>query len=224
MATSSPAASRLPTGPQDTHARVISFDLSDPSAPRVTGQRTVDGGAISTREYADGTVRVVVTTGYPPLDFVQPNRDRTPREATRANKEIVRAAPIDAWLPSLRSDGGAEQPLVDCASVRHPRTASGFGTISLLTFPFDDPDSLSATAVTAAGDLVYSSADRLYVATTDVAAGPIPRDLPTDRHVTRPVRVDADDAGARLRARRHADVVRRVGVVPRPGQGPLVVQ
>jgi Beta propeller domain len=168
-----------PIGPQETRARVISFDLSDPSAPQVTDQRTVDGGAISTREYADGTVRVVVTTGYPPLDFVQPNRDRTPREATRANKEIVRAAPIDAWLPSLRTDGGAEQPLVDCVSVRHPRTASGFGTISLLTFPFDDPGSLSATAVTAAGDLVYSSADRLYVATTDVIARPIPRDLPT---------------------------------------------
>lgn len=168
-----------PIGPQETKARVISFDLSNPSAPQVTGQRTVDGGAISTREYGDGTVRVVVTTGYPPLDFVQPNRDRTPREATRANKEIVRAAPIDAWLPSLRSDGGAERPLVDCASVRHPRTAAGFGTISLLTFPFDDPGSLSATAVTAAGDLVYSSADRLYVATTDVAVGTIPRDLPT---------------------------------------------
>ena len=30
-----------------------------------------------------------------------------------------------------------------------------------------------------AGDLVYSSADRLYVATTDVAVGTIPRDLPT---------------------------------------------
>jgi hypothetical protein len=168
-----------PVGPHETKAHVISFDLSDPSAPQVTDQRTVDGGAISTREYADGTVRVVVTTGYPPLDFVQPNRDRTPREATRTNKEIVRAAPIDAWLPSLRADGGAEQPLVDCASVRHPRTAAGFGTISLLTFPFDDPGSLSATAVTAAGDLVYSSADRLYVATTDVAVGTIPRDLPS---------------------------------------------
>jgi hypothetical protein len=174
-----PGRIALPAGPQDTRARVISLDLSDPSAPQVTGQRTVDGGAISTREYADGTVRVVVTTGFPPLDFVQPNRDRTPREATRANKEIVRATPIDAWLPSLRSDAGAERPLVGCASVRHPRTPSGFGTISLLTFPFDDPGSLSATAVTAAGDLVYSSADRLYVATTDVVVGSIPRDLPT---------------------------------------------
>ena len=138
----------------------------------------MDGGAISTREYADGTVRVVVTTGYPPLDFVQPNQDRTPREAPRANKEIVRSAPVDAWLPSLRTDGGAGRPLVDCASVRHPMKASGFGTISLLTFPLDDPAALSATAVTAAGDLVYSSADRLYVATTDVAAQPLPRDVP----------------------------------------------
>jgi hypothetical protein len=43
---------------------------------------------------------------------------------------------------------------------------SGTGTISVLTFPADDPADFRATAVTASGDLVYSSAHRLYVATT----------------------------------------------------------
>ncbi len=80
----------LPGRPGDTRAHVVSFDLADPAAPTVTDDRVVDGGALSTREYADGTVRVVVTTGFPPLDFVQPNRDRTPAEATRRNRELVR--------------------------------------------------------------------------------------------------------------------------------------
>ncbi len=176
----------LPVPSTETRTHVISFDLGDPSAPVVTDHQVVDGGAISTREYADGTVRVVVTTGYPPLDFVQPNRDRSAREATRANRKIVRAASIDQWLPGIRSAGGERTPLLDCADVRHPRKPSGFGTISVLTFPFDDADHLDATAVTAAGDLVYSSADRLYVATTSGGSMPVPVDEPmtSDRAVT----------------------------------------
>lgn len=166
----------LPVRPVDTRTHVLSVDLSDPASPRFTGHQAIDGGAISTREYADGTVRVVVTTGYPPLDFVQPNRDRTPRQATRLNQEIVRTAPVSAWLPGIRSDGRGERPLVDCSDVRHPKQASGFGTISVLTFPFDDPSSPTATALTAAGDLVYSSATRLYVATTTGGPAPAPVD------------------------------------------------
>jgi hypothetical protein len=165
----------LPFRPPVTHVHLFSVDLADPSAPKITDHRTVDGGAISTREYADGTVRVVVTTGYPSLDFVHPGPDRSAREATRRNKEMVRQAPIGVWLPGLRTADGTTRPLLDCAAVRHPWSASGFGTISLLTFPLEDPAALSATAVTAAGDLAYSSADRLYVATTAVL---IPRPMP----------------------------------------------
>jgi len=177
----------LPYRPPVIHAHLVSVDLSDPSAPRITDHRTIDGGAISTREYADGTVRVVVTTGYPKLEFVHPGPDLSAREATRQNKGIVRGAPIGVWLPALRAVGGEARPLLDCTSVRHPWTASGFGTISLLTFGFDDPAGLSATAVTAAGDLVYSSADRLYVATTEVpVVRPIPLGLPRAEPVAPP--------------------------------------
>ena len=115
----------LPGRPGDTRAHVVSFDLADPAAPTVTDDRVVDGGALSTREYADGTVRVVVTTGFPPLDFVQPNRDRTPAEATRRNRELVRAAGIDDWLPGVRSNGGSEQPLLACS--RGAASLAGLG-------------------------------------------------------------------------------------------------
>ncbi len=156
----------VPGPVQDSRARVIGIDLADPADPRVTSDRSIDGGSVTAREYADGTVRVVVTTGYPPLDFVQPNRDRSAAEATRLNRQVVRQAPIDAWLPGTREGGGAKQPLLGCRDVRHPVKQSGAGTISVLTFPADDPAAYRATAVTASGDLVYSSARRLYVATT----------------------------------------------------------
>ena len=48
-----------------------------------------------------------MTTGTPPLDFVQPNRDRTPMQAIRLNREIVRTASVDAWLPAVRSPTAA---------------------------------------------------------------------------------------------------------------------
>ncbi len=155
-----------PAPPQDLRTRVLGVDIADPASPEVTSDRSIDGSSVSTREYPDGTVRAVVTTRHPTLDFVQPNRDRSDTEATRLNRRIVEQAPIDAWLPGVRDDGGSEHPLLDCSEVRHPLHGSGPGTISVLTFPADDPADATATGVTASGDLVYSSARRLYVATT----------------------------------------------------------
>jgi hypothetical protein len=106
------------------------------------------------------------------LDFLLPNRDRSRKEARRLNRDIVRNAAIEDWLPGLRrGDGTGRHQLLDCTDVRHPRTPSGFGTISTLTRAMgapeglDAPEVMDASGITAAGDLVYSSADRLYVAT-----------------------------------------------------------
>jgi len=71
------AGDLLPPRMQDSRTRLLSVDLADPSAPRVSDDRSVDGSAVSTREYADGTVRVVLRTGYPTLHFVHPDRDHT---------------------------------------------------------------------------------------------------------------------------------------------------
>ena len=81
-------------------------------------------------------------------------------------RDIVRRATIEDFLPGLRrGDGNGRNPAVECTDVRHPRVKSGFGTITTLTLGIDDTQSLDTTAITAAGDLVYSSADRLCVAT-----------------------------------------------------------
>jgi len=160
-----PGTDFVPRQLRDAHARVTTVDLTDAARPRVTSEHSVKGGAVSTRAYPDGSVRVVVTAGYPTFRFVQPGLDLDARVATRMNQDIVRRAPVGAWLPDVRT--GTERQPTDCDDVRHPRRPSGFGTISVLTLDPVDPDRLDVTAVAAAGDLVYSSARRLYVATAE---------------------------------------------------------
>ncbi len=164
--------------PEAGTTRLVAVDVSDRGAPRVTSDQRVDGSLVAAREYGDGTVRVVTDSGLPPFDFVRPHRDRTDKEATRINRGIVRDSTIEDWLPGVRRSEGGRQPVLGCEDVRHPQKPSGFGTITVLTFDGTDPTDLDAVAVTAAGDLVYSSADRLYVATMESSWWePVPLDV-----------------------------------------------
>lgn len=160
------ASGILPWGSEATRTHLTLVDISDPGAPVVETHQRIDGSLVAAREYGDGTVRVVVDTAYPVLDFLLPNRDRSRKEARRLNRDLVRQTAIEDWLPGLRrGDGKGRHPAVDCTDVRHPEVPSGFGTITAMTFDVAAPQELDAQAITAAGDLVYSSADRLYVAT-----------------------------------------------------------
>lgn len=160
------ASGILPWGSEATRTHLTLVDISDPGAPVVETHQRIDGSLVAAREYGDGTVRVVVDTAYPVLDFLLPNRDRSRKQARRLNRDLVRQTAIEDWLPGLRrGDGKGRHPAVDCTDVRHPEVPSGFGTITAMTFDVAAPQELDAQAITAAGDLVYSSADRLYVAT-----------------------------------------------------------
>jgi hypothetical protein len=147
---------------------VTHVDITDPAEPVVRSHQRVDGTLVASREYGDGTVRLVVSTGLPELDFVHPTSKRRLAEARRLNRAIVRATPVETWLPGIRQgDGRGRHRLLDCTSVLHPARSAGFGTLSVLTLPTSAPRSVEATGILAAGDLAYSSADRLYVATLD---------------------------------------------------------
>lgn len=148
--------------PSTTRALVV--DVGDPGTPRIEHDATFDGNLTSARQYGD-VVRLVVSTAQPAIDFVQPRRGRTPREARRENRERVRTSDIEDWLPAVESDG-ARTPLVGCRDVQHPAKSAGYGTVTVVGFTPDDPTERRTTAVTTSSDLVYSSSDRLYLATT----------------------------------------------------------
>jgi hypothetical protein len=147
---------------------ITTVDLSDPSAPVMTRTESVQGKLVSAREH-NGVVRIVATsTPDFELDFVQPSSKRTTRQALAQNRDIVRTAAAEDWLPTSRVNGSAAEPLMGCDDVRHPDKPAGFGTISVLTLdPAEQYDTRSATGVAADGDLTYASADRMYVATQD---------------------------------------------------------
>lgn len=143
--------------------RVVVVDVTDPAAPRVEHDTTVDGRLVSARQY-DDVVRLVVSKQAPDIDFVRPGRGRSRAEARWENRRLVRESSVDAWLPQAES-GGSSTRLVDCTAVHHPPQASGYGTVAVVAFDPADPADRRTTAVTSSSDLVYSSSDRLYLAT-----------------------------------------------------------
>ncbi|MGO4256942.1 beta-propeller domain-containing protein [Marmoricola sp. RAF53] len=156
--------------------RLVDVDLSDPASPRVAHVDRYQGRLVSARAY-DGTIRLVTDTGRPDLTWTFPTggtgRAVSPREALARNRALVRATTIEDWLPAVVT-GGQRRPLVDCADVLHPQKWSGADTLAVTTFPADDVEDRGSVALTADGQVVYSSADRLYVASARWDPSPQP--------------------------------------------------
>ena len=161
----------------DGGTRVIDVDISDPSRPRIVHDDTYTGSLVSMRLYGDNTVRLVTSTPRPELPWVNPGplgrpgaeHGLSPEEATRRNRELVRATTIQDWLPAVVDNtSGSRTPLVDCPAVFRPAGGSGGETTTVTTYVVRDPGHRTSVAVTADGQVVYSSADRLYVASTEV--------------------------------------------------------
>ncbi len=148
------------------HSRVLVLDVSDPGRPTLVSDRTFSGTVLSARQYGD-TIRLVTQTSAPALRFVLPTDDDGRHRAEAKNRAIVRNSTLEEWLPSVSSADGGRERLVACDRVLHPRRASGLGTITVVGFDVDTPDDRSAVAVSAGGNTVYSSTERLYVATTE---------------------------------------------------------
>lgn len=159
---------RWPGGTVD-RSRLVEVSVADPSAPEIESDQSFGGTVAAARQYdEDGgtTVRVVLRTDQPVLDWVQPNRTRTLSEAKQANKEILRASTAEDWLPTV-GERDQQRPLVDCSDVAHPATPDpGLGTLTVVSLPADDPTAWRSVGVTSSAATVYSSTDRLYVASS----------------------------------------------------------
>lgn len=178
--------------PMQTGSRLLDVDLSDPAHPRLAHVDSYDGTIVSARLYGD-TVRVVTSMPRPELRWTYPERGVSEHTATLRNRALVRRTTIEDWLPSVTSNG-QRTPLVRCDQVLHPPTPGGLETLTVTTFGIDDLEDRTSVGVTADGQIVYSSTDRLYVATvrmdeparvgSPLEARPLirPLDVKTDLH------------------------------------------
>ncbi len=143
--------------------RLIGIDLTAPATPGVSDVHEFDGDLLSAR-LTGGDVRIVTSRGLPELDFVHPTRNRTRKEARRENRRIVRESTIDDWLPQV-TDDGTGKALLDCGAVNVPEDEAAPGVLSVVGFPIGDPVDRDVTAVLTDSQIVYTSPDRLYLAT-----------------------------------------------------------
>jgi len=145
---------------------VLTVDVTDPAAPKLTHQVAYDAALVTARLH-DGVVRLVLQAGLPDLDFVQPGRHTTEWEAERANRALVRSSSIEDWLPRAVTDDGPAEQLVDCDQVAVPDHTASLGTLTVVGFDAAAPDAPATTGLAVDTDLAYASTDQLYV-----AAGP----------------------------------------------------
>lgn len=145
-------------------SRLVEVDLSDPAVPQVAETREYDGSIESVRQYGD-VVRVVVEKPRPELAWVLPGGAVSEDEARARNQALVRATTIEDWLPSARDLEGRSSYTLDCADVHRPATEAGDGTVAVFTERVGS-SGLTSVGVAAGAEVVYSSAERLLVATS----------------------------------------------------------
>ncbi len=151
--------------------RLTTFDLTDPAAPALVDDRSVEGALIRAVQH-DDTVRLVVTTGLPDLDFVQPRFWRTEDGARTRNQEVVRRSTLEDWLPAVTTyDADGDEvdtsPLLDCSDVVVPSDDdAALGTMSVIGLDADAPTDLDTLGIATDTGIAYFSSDRMYLATS----------------------------------------------------------
>jgi uncharacterized secreted protein with C-terminal beta-propeller domain len=161
--------------PYDGGTTLTAIDVSDPSDPVVQERLVLDGYVVNSR-MVDGVVRVVVRTEPGinlPWSYPRTGSLRGERDALAENRQVIKDSAAEDWLPyyvHTTADGRVDEGvLVGCNRVAHPEAFSGLGILSVLTVDLAGGSLTpgpAATGILAAGDTVYASTERLYVATT----------------------------------------------------------
>lgn len=151
------------TDDEDPGTRVLTVSLAEPADPEVTEDVAYDAGLMSVRQHGD-TVRLVLESGLPQLDFVEPRGRTTEQQALRRNRELVAESTIEDWLPTVTSDGDSSQ-LLDCTDVAIPSDELTPDTTSVVGFDAGKPTELDAIGLAGHTGIAYESADHLYLAT-----------------------------------------------------------
>jgi uncharacterized secreted protein with C-terminal beta-propeller domain len=152
-------------------ASIVTIDISDLAAMRVTSVLSFQGRVVSSR-LVGGVARVVVESNSVGPKFVAP-ADGSPeaqQRATDENKAIVDNSSLDDWVPhyTLNDFSTGEQKqttgrLCNCDKALHPSVLPGFDTVSVLTIDPNRPTPGNGVTIQGSGGTVYASRDGLYV-------------------------------------------------------------
>lgn len=146
-------------GYSEQKVTITVVDISDLAAPEVEDTSELTGSFVSAR-MIDGVARLVLRSSPQSLmQRIAPTTFDTPKTEDEI-KALVTAAidesTIEDWVPSY----------VPCEQVHHPRGFTGPDMVSVVSIDPADPRPGNGASVAGAGDLVYSSARRLYVTTS----------------------------------------------------------
>ncbi len=152
----------MPTG------RLMELDLDDGEIVRTF---EFEGSYLSARE-VEGTIRIALQASANRFAFVFPSNPGAEDSAEEFNRKLVEDSTIEQWIPTYRIVDGVDGdvveqgPIVDCDRVYLPGEFAGFGSLVILTTDLDDGFELTdSVSVFTDGQTVYSSTDRMVVAT-----------------------------------------------------------
>lgn len=149
--------------PEAPGSRVLTVSIADPAEPEVVDDVRYDADRLSVRQHG-GTVRVVLASGLPDLDFIEPTGKRSEKEALAHNRKAVEDSTLDDWLPTVTVGDGKPRQLLDCRDVAVPSDELALGTTSVVGFDAGSADRLDAIGLAGLTDIAYESADHLYLA------------------------------------------------------------
>ena len=152
----------MPTG------RLMELDLDRGEIVRTL---EFEGSYLSARE-VEGTIRIALGASANRFAFVFPSNPGAEDSAEEFNRKLVEQSTIDQWIPTYRIVEGVDGdvveqgPIVDCDRVYLPGEFAGFGSLVILTTDLDNGlDLTDSVSVFTDGQTVYSSTDRMVVAT-----------------------------------------------------------
>jgi hypothetical protein len=137
-------------GPGYGQTLLTEVDVSDPAAPKVARAMTVDGDLVGARLHG-ATARVIIGSAPDPIVAT----------GTRTLRQAVAATTTARFIPRtvLRSGISGRtfrRPIAECDQVRHPRSFSGTGLLTVMTVDLDQGlYSVDRDAVMAGAKPVY---------------------------------------------------------------------
>jgi uncharacterized secreted protein with C-terminal beta-propeller domain len=155
-----------PYGPGADATTFLLVDLT--GSPSIISTLHPHGGYVDAR-MVDGTARLVVRSA-PTISFPTGNDRSSEGQRIARNREVVKHAPLTAWLPTYEVTTGTTTTshTVPCTRVSHPKTYTGASMLTVYTVDLaadlDQPDPIT---VAADGTAVYASTTSLYVASSD---------------------------------------------------------